>query len=105
MIGAEHALLVGQQRFEEPQRRARIAAFSRPVSDVVAGRERERMIGPEMIFDPRPPKAPAPQVVAWYGCFPLSEGPQCGVGVVQSPKMLRFALKRVALDWVAHTSL
>src|SRR4051794_32613395 len=47
MIGTEHALLIGQQRLEKPQRLARLAALSRPDSDVIAGRERGRMIGTE----------------------------------------------------------
>ena len=47
MIGAEHALPVGQQRLEQSQRLARVAALAGPESDVVAGRERVRVIGAE----------------------------------------------------------
>ena len=47
MIGAEHALLVGQQRLEQSQRLARVAALAGPGSDVAAGRERVRVIGAE----------------------------------------------------------
>jgi len=35
MIGAEHAHLIGQQRLEELQRRARLAALAGPAGDVV----------------------------------------------------------------------
>jgi len=64
VIGAEHARLVGQQRLEQSQRLARLAALVGPDSDVAAGRERVRVIGAEMAFNTRPPEAPAPQVVA-----------------------------------------
>ena len=47
MVGAEHALLVGQQLLEQPQRLARLAGLPGPGGDVVAGRERVGMVGAE----------------------------------------------------------
>jgi hypothetical protein len=58
MIVAQHTLLVGQQRLVEHERGTSVAGLAGPVGDVVAGRERIRVVGLQVAGQDRSDASP-----------------------------------------------